>query len=370
MGNGTRRVIVAAAVLSAFALGGCGDDDDGGNKGGQAGRDAGGAGTSAGAGAGGSGGSTVTPLPPDTAGKPCTKNADCGPGTCAMEVEGLDGQPTMAPGGYCMGSCVSLTDCGTGGTCVRPMGMGMGMSQPGQCYETCNADTDCREGYLCGPITSTCRPAPPTDQLGDNVAGTMCGADADCGDGLCLMMRGMGANATPFPGGYCSGACLSDAHCGAGGICRRTGAGAGRCYDGCMTDADCTRDGYRCRNLGQDTLSCLPAADPLPDGVAGGACTTDAECMGVMGACATELPAAGGGSIATPGGYCTAECEVDLDCGTTGAVCVQTRGGTRCFKTCTTMADCREGYVCGERGGGEMPSIVCTPFEPDEPDAG
>jgi hypothetical protein len=360
MGNGIKWVMVVGSVLSVLSLGGCGDDDDGGDNGAQAGRDAG-----AVAGSGGAGGSGVTPLPADTAGKPCTNNGECGPGTCATQVEGLDGEPTMAPGGYCMGNCMSNTDCGTGGTCVRA-----GMNQAGLCYDGCSADGDCREGYLCGPITSTCRPAPPTDQLGDNVAGTMCGADTDCGDGICLTMRGMGGNATPLPGGYCSGACLADGHCGAGGICRRTGAGAGRCYESCATDPDCTRDGYRCRNLGDDMLGCLPAPDPLPDAVAGSACATDAECAGVMGACASELPAAGGGSVATPGGYCTAACEVNLDCGSTGAVCVQTRGGARCFKTCATMADCREGYVCGERGGGDMPSIVCTPFEPDEPDAG
>jgi Cys-rich repeat protein len=266
----------------------------------------------------------------------------------------------MAQGGYCMGDCLTSADCGTGGVCVGAQG-----AATGDCYDGCTADTDCREGYLCGPITSTCRPAPPTDQLADNTAGTACTMDGDCGDGVCQTMRGSGGGATPLPGGYCTGACLDDSHCGAGGVCRRTGAGAGACYGSCATDTDCTRDGYRCREIGGDLLGCLPAPDPLPDGVTGAACTTDAECGAVAGACASELPAAGGGSIATPGGYCTIECEVDVDCGA-GAVCVQTRGGGWCFKTCTTATDCRTDYVCGERGGGDMPSIVCTPFEPDE----
>jgi Cys-rich repeat protein len=349
-------MMVTLCLSSALLLAACGDDDGGNDDDNQGGR----------SGSSGDGGTAGrSPLPADTAGKPCTGDGDCGSGTCETEVQGLDGQPAPAPGGYCMGSCATNADCGAGGVCV-----GAGMGQGGLCYEGCTTDADCREEYLCGPITSTCRPAPPTDQLDDNTAGTECTADPDCGDGVCLTERGMGGNATPLPGGYCSGACLEDAHCGAGGVCRRPGGGAGACYASCATDADCTRDGHRCRDLGGDQLGCLPAPDPLPDGTTGQACAADADCAGVAGACATEIPAAGGGMIATPGGYCTIACEVDLDCGA-GGVCVTTRGGSLCFKTCTTAADCRTDYVCGERGGGNMPSIVCTPFEPDdEADAG
>ena len=355
MGNRI-EVVIGCCLLSALWLGGCGDDggDEDGN---QAGADG-----STGVSGNGGGGSGTNPLPADTAGKACTGDTDCGPGTCEMEVEGLDGMPTAAPGGYCMGNCMSDTDCGSGGVCVGAGGGGQGQGQGGLCYDGCMGDTDCREGYLCGPITSTCRPAPPTDQLGDDVAGTMCTADADCSGGVCETMR---SNGTMLPGGYCSGACLMDSHCGAGGTCRRAGAGAGLCYGSCASDADCTRDGYRCRDIGGDLLGCLPAPDPLPDGITGAPCATDAECGAVMGACATELPAAGGGNIAAPGGYCTIECEVDVDCGA-GGVCVNTRGGARCFKTCATATECRTDYVCGERGGGNMPSIVCTPFEPDD----
>lgn len=351
MGN-RKQVAIGCCLLSALWLVSCGDDGGDDDDDSPAG-DAGGSG-----GTGGGGGSGTTPLPADTAGKPCAGNDECGPGTCATEVEGLDGEPTAAPDGYCMGMCASDTDCGAGGVCVG----GGAQGAMGLCYEGCTADTDCREGYLCGPITSTCRPAPPTDQLADDVAGTACAADGDCSGGVCLTMRG---DNDPLPGGYCSGACLQDSHCGAGGLCRRTGAGAGRCYESCATDTDCTRDGYRCREIGGDVLGCLPAPDPLPDGVTGQACASDADCSAVVGACAAELPAAGGGGIAAPGGYCTIECEVDIDCGA-GAVCVTTRGGARCFKSCADVTECRADYVCGPRGGGDMPSIVCTPFEPDD----
>jgi len=295
------------------------------------------------------------PLPADTAGKTCTSDTECAPGNCATMVEGLDGVPTAALGGYCMGACTTNGDCGSGGTCVP------GLMGAGLCYDACAMDTDCREGYLCGPLTSTCRPKPPTDQLTDNVAGIACAGDPECGDGVCLTELLSGA---PFPGGYCSGACLEDAHCGGGGVCLRLGGAAGRCYDTCAADPDCTREGYRCREIGEMIFGCLPAVDPLPDNTAGLACATDAECAGVMGACATVLPASGGGEVAAPGGYCTTNtCEIDADCGAAG-LCVFTRDGTRCMKPCTAPADCREGYICGPRGIAEPPTTVCTPIEP------
>jgi hypothetical protein len=69
--------------------------------------------------------------------------------------------------------------------------------------------------------------------------------------------------------------------------------------------------------------------------------------------------------VAAPGGYCTVACEIDADCGLEG-LCVATRGGARCFDPCATQTDCRDGYTCGERGGMDMPSLVCTPIQPDD----
>lgn len=355
MGRNKYIWAACAIIFVVVGAGGCGSTEDEGSPApaGQGG--AGGTSGVGGTGGGGTGGGVaVMPLPPETAGKTCTSDTECAPGTCATMVTGLDGELAAAPGGYCMGACMTSTDCGSGGTCVPDL-----MTGAGQCYESCAADTDCRPEYLCGPLTSTCRPKPPTDQLADNVAGIACAADPDCGDGVCLTMLLSGA---PFPGGYCSGACLEDAHCGAGGLCL---AATGRCYDICATDPDCTRDGYRCRELGEMIFGCLPYADPLPDNTTGLACATDAECAGVMGACATMLPAAGGGEIAAPGGYCTATCEIDADCGA-GGLCVSTREGGRCMKPCAMETECREGFVCGPRGFGDMPPTVCTPFEPTD----
>jgi hypothetical protein len=366
-----KYIWIGCALLGLGLSAACGgSEDDGGGtpsggQGGESGAGTGGSSGESGAGAGGTGGGTaVTPLPADTAGKPCTMDNECDRGTCATMVEGLDGVPTPAPGGYCMASCAESVDCGSGGSCVPGV-------DGGTCYETCTMDADCREGYLCGPLTSTCRPAPATDQLTDNTAGIACAADPDCGDGVCLTQRLSGE---PFPGGYCSGACLEDSHCGAGGICVRFGGAAGRCYDTCAADPDCTRDGYRCRMLNETAMGCLPAADPLPDNTTGNACVADADCGGAMGSCATVLPAIGGGEVEAPAGYCTSlTCEIDADCGA-GGICAVTRDGTRCFKPCTTSADCRPPYDCLERGIADPPTTVCTPFQPDggvdDPDGG
>jgi hypothetical protein len=182
-------------------------------------------------------------------------------------------------------------------------------------------------------------------------------------------MRGM---MNVLPGGYCSGDCLNDGHCGAGGVCRSTGGGAGTCFQSCASDADCTRDGYRCREVATGVMGCNPAPDPLPDNTAGKACTADADCGGAMGTCVSELPTPNGGMAPAMGGYCSTGCEIDADCGA-GGLCVNTLNGARCFKPCTAATattDCRAGYVCGERGGGMMPDLVCTPVVPDEGDAG
>ena len=225
-------------------------------------------------------------------------------------------------------------------------------------------------------MPNTCRPAPATDRLDDEVAGRACDEDGDCEGGRCATMRGgfMGQGGSELPGGYCSGACLEDSHCGSGGRCVPSplpGA-AGSCYSVCDEDADCERDGYRCRTLAQGLTGCDAAADPLPDGVAGMACASDAECGGGAGSCADTLPAGGGfgQGLPAPGGYCSADCSEPSDCGQ-GGVCVQTFFSGRCYRPCEGATDCRDGYACQMRGGAGSASLVCVPAPPPEPtDAG
>jgi hypothetical protein len=372
-GKAMRAAQVIGYVLLLLA-GACGDDEDSGGS-----PDA----------SNGSGGSQAmdssTGLADDTAGKACTSNAECPGGTCATQIAAaMIGQMAAAPGGYCTATCLNSDQCGAGALCTALIPDVV----EGTCLGTCTAPSDCRDEYICTGgatfgnvvIPDTCRPRPDTDQLGDDVAGKACEAAEDCEGGQCLTMRPLVGE---LPGGYCSGACLEDAHCGAGGVCMPSIlGGAGSCYEACAADGDCTREGYRCRPLGGDLRGCTVAADPLPDNTTGKACASDADCGGAEGSCASEVPQAGlPGSIGftdpAPGGYCTQACLEDIDCGAGGA-CAGLVGA--CFARCTDAAGgtgCREGYVCedraimpiGQDAGEPDPLLICAPAPTDE-DAG
>jgi hypothetical protein len=360
----------------------CGDDDAGDKK--DAGPDA-----SLAPDAGPSTGGTmatggIVPLGAGIAGKACTSTADCGGAMCATQITGATLLAAPAPEGYCTGVCNADSDCGTGGACVGAI---QNLVQ-GQCFARCGTDDDCREAYLCTAsvmiagitIPSTCRPKPETDQLEDGVAGTMCSADDDCGGGTCLTMAvSLFGQGDPLPGGYCSGQCLEDSHCGSGGVCAPAPIQglAGGCYSECADDADCTRDGYRCRPVGTDLRGCDAFPDSLPDDVAGKACSDDDDCGGGAATCTTALPSEGvGGALGqttpAPDGYCSQRCtEGEDDCGA-GGVCVSTAlGAGSCYAPCETTADCRDGYSCEERGGVGLivgdagpppPTLVCVPI--------
>jgi hypothetical protein len=365
--------------LAVLMLAGCGDDES------PAPADAGGSG---GQGGGSPDASNTTGLGDDVAGKPCSDSGDCDGATCATTVLGtmLGAAPVSAPGGYCTGTCMMDSECGDGGACLGAL-----PGIDGSCFATCAAMDDCRDGYVCAAgltlgglvIPDTCRPAPATDQLGDDVAGKMCSEAADCSGGECLTMRQGLAGSYELPGGYCSGACLEDAHCGAGGVCLAALlGGAGSCYEGCDTDVDCTRDGYRCRPLLGETRGCNVAADPLPDGTVGKMCSADADCGGGTDTCANALPQAGlpgalGATDAAPGGYCSQPCLEDVDCGANGA-CIGGALGGSCFVKCSTGTDCRTGYVCEDRAvmmlgpdaGTPEPLLVCAPVPVVDEDGG
>jgi hypothetical protein len=382
-------VVLVCALAAA-----CGGDDGGDEPDTvDAGGIAGAAGSSPAPVAGTTGGGVpaVVPLGDEIAGKACGSATDCGGATCATTIPGAAILPAAAPEGYCTGECELPSDCGSGGTCVGAL---MGLVR-GQCFESCGAETECRDGYFCSTavtiagiaVPSTCRPKPETVQLEDDVAGRTCAADTECGGGTCVTMRTTLAGQVALPGGYCSGECLEDTECGAGGVCALTPIEgiAGGCFQACGSDADCTRDGYRCREVGTGMRGCDAFPDPLPDDTVGDACAGDADCGGEPGTCAAALPVAGfgaalGQTTPAPGGYCTQRCADETDCGA-GAVCATNALGTgRCYLPCATVTDCREGYACDQRGSSGMamgdagappPTLVCVPIAMTAPtDAG
>jgi hypothetical protein len=306
-------------------------------------------------------------LPEETAGKGCTADEDCGPGTCLVDFQASGGGMMAAPGGYCSLTCMTNDNCGVGGTCSGAFaGFGGIGAMPGRCLKSCAMDADCRDGYRCvtalgvsvnassgaqdptGGLLGApgCEPTPETQQLEDGVVGKPCEKHSDCGTGRCQRAGAM----LTYPGGYCSGACLQDSECGSEGVCTPPAAGgAGTCSLRCAADGDC-REGYRCRSSSSGQLQCVPGAAPLPDGVVGNACRADKDCGGAAMSCAARL-----GNADTIGGYCSQTCVDASDCGTGGA-CVGGLTGalagllgstSSCYRACSAAEDCREGYTCG-----------------------
>lgn len=275
-----------------------------------------------------------------------------------------------APGGYCSATCMADVDCGGGGVCSGAFpSFGGAAATPGRCLKGCQSAQDCRDGYRCvnglgmaasgssmmadptaallGP--SSCQPVPATTQLDNGITGKPCEEDKECGKGRCQKSEGM----MTYPGGYCSGSCLQDSDCGTGGTCTlpAIGGGAGSCYSTCQThgDSDC-REGYRCRTNGS-RRQCLPGAAPLGARVAGRECQADADCGGRAMSCASMI-----GGAAAPGGYCSAGCSENADCGEEG-VCIGGLGAAFasllgetgvCYRACVDSSSCRTGYVCGQ----------------------
>ena len=63
-----------------------------------------------------------------------------------------------------------------------------------------------------------------------------------------------------------------------------------------------------------------------------------------------------------PNGYCSRECNNDMDCGGDEARCGVFPDGNFCGKPCDGPADCRADYSCGSvarPGGGQMD--MCVP---------
>jgi Cys-rich repeat protein len=122
----------------------------------------------------------------------------------------------------------------------------------------------------------------------------------------------------------------------------------GSCYLACDSDADCGRDGYRCRTSSAGTKACVPGPTPLPDHVVGELCASDADCGGAAGTCSTALTGPGDG-------YCSQKCAVDADCGA-GGICISGVNGITlsigdCYRSCTPPGDCRTGFVCKSLSG-------------------
>jgi hypothetical protein len=116
------------------------------------------------------------------------------------------------------------------------------------------------------------------------------------------------------------------------------------------TSSHCGWDGAACSACGSGTqclVTCVSQATPV-----GGACGSSSDCNGFE--CDTSLA----------GGYCTATCTTDADCGD-GAACIADGQANQCYALCTapgTQSSCRSSYTCtalNGTAGVSLPFGVC-----------
>ena len=205
--------------------------------------------------------------------------------------------------------------------------------------------------------------------------GSSCTDDADCERSLC-------GSGPAFPEGYCSEMCDPFAaidSCGADAWCvLRPRWSTAYCHDLCdpsSASRPC-RPGYGCSTEeGAHEPVCLAgcahdrdcepgqACDPRPaDGLIG-TCFTPTATIGTPCEVATDC-AADDLCLAELGdGFCTHGCDVEGGCGV-GNVCAGSfgfDGYPACMRRCTTVADCPEGWECGDAFCLDGDCTVCVP---------
>jgi hypothetical protein len=108
---------------------------------------------------------TITPGGTGANGDPCMANTDCAGGICRMDTDMTTGAATGFANGYCvsegrfdgsalmMGHPIPQSNCPAGSGAFPFSNLGQG--DVTECWKTCGADTDCRQGYLCDHFQST-----------------------------------------------------------------------------------------------------------------------------------------------------------------------------------------------------------------------
>lgn len=112
-------------------------------------------------------------------------------------------------------------------------------------------------------------------------------------------------------------------------------------------------------------LACVPTAGPpshTRSGAIGAPCSVDLDCADEV--CFTSTFPNG---LSAPGGYCTAACSTNSDCGTGVCIPFQTGSGPAssfCLAACAAASDCRGGFACFQGDTGvcfSTDSLTCDP---------
>lgn len=185
---------------------------------------------------------TRTGPPAGHDGAVCGRDSDCDGEVCLSDEGGF-------PRGYCTTPDCFGSDChGTDAHCI------VFIDESSSCYDGCQTDEDCRDGYRCRAVSQADKLVCFPDDGEKPSAGSTsaaCDDDDDCTEGL----RCDGTTT----GGYClTTNCLQ---CPERTNCAPWGDGLA-CLRRCV-DTDQCRIGHVCREL-QGNHVCVPADDPAP----------------------------------------------------------------------------------------------------------
>ncbi len=307
-------------------------------------------------------------------GAPCAADGDCA-GSARCDLTVADGRCRLDCAGGCPGGTACAEDA-AGATWCAP---------------DCEADDDCRDGWIC--VAGTCGPGCPevpcaADDLcvqgrcggacvevpevcngrdddcdGDTDEGTLnaCGAcgpvpaevcnleDDDCDGDTDEGVRNPCGDCGPLRAEVCNGL---DEDCdgrndeGVSNACGGCGPAPAEVCDG--EDDDCdgrTDEAVDC----PEGQSCQAGrCRPVLSGE-GGPCAVDADCA--AGTCFTGAN--------WPGGFCRVECERGGDCDS--GHCGQSTVGSLCLASCGDDLPCRDGWVCADG------TTFCVPSCPEVP---
>lgn len=276
-------------------------------------------------------------------GTACGDDSECNvpgqPLTQSFECMTALGGGFQLPGGYCVASCTTASDCPYGSTCI---------SELGACFAQCTKDSDCgRTNYRCqnigGSYGFACFPAEECTK-GDACApvGGDCDADSDCISGaLCIeeMSAPRTAGAAPEYSGFDGGYCLwvkraTDPYCPPGSVSVPVDNTVHYCMKGCTVgDIEACSQGETCLQLQANSSAGVCWSSQ---------CSADTDCQ--RAACtATDVRQCGRGQ----------KCEQ----------IVNGRGTCATRDTCTTDNDCRtsSGVQLGECVAGLCVDTFCDP---------
>lgn len=233
----------------------------------------------------------------------------------------------------------STTGCPTGQECVS--GSCRAMTGDGTVCAPCSNSSEC------GGANDFCLGYPD----GAGYCGSLCNSSADCGDGQCVDVGGVGqcvriVGGAPSCAGATPAGCTTDSDCAASQTCN---TGTGGCVDRptggaalgqpCEANEDC--NSTLCAALSTGSV-CSQSCDGLDAGSCPGGFYCDGEAVGVCGTGLCLAGAAGAGALG-------AACSADTDCST--LMCDRGTCATPCIPggatSCATGFTCQTGAAAG-----------------------